>query len=566
MLSKIELVGRTYRHVQRYRQILVVLSKYGFDNLVDSLTKVEQRVEYSFAQFFRRPWQPSEILTRAERARMVIEELGPTFIKMGQVLSTRPDVLPHDFIHEFAKLQQAVPPFPFEEAKQIIELELRMPLDEMYTYFEETPLAAASFGQVHRAKMKDGADVVVKVQRPGIQRIVAVDLEIMQHVATLLERRLDGWQTHRPTLVVEEFTRVLELELDYTIESSHMERFTWQFTYDHTVHIPKIYREAITTRVLTMEYIDGFHIFDLEQLEQANINRQEVARRGFRLILEQIFVNGFFHADPHPGNLLILPENIICYLDFGMMGRIDLRSRENCADLILAIIKRNEIKTTNALLQLTIYDTKPERAALEKEVASFLDQYSYRPLKEIELGKLLNQLLDVTTRHNLRIPPDLFLMMKALTTAEGIGRALDPDFDPIQQAQPFVWRIYTARLDPRRILRDAYDNTTEFAGLLREIPDDLHDLLRQTNRGELRFKLALDETKPLIATIDRISNMLAFSIVLAALIIGSSLILVTNTNSSYQWNGLSTIALIGFVVAGVMGFALLLAILRRGLV
>jgi ubiquinone biosynthesis protein len=564
MIYKIELVGRTYRHVQRYRQILVVLSKYGFDNLVDNLLKVERRMEYRLAKFFRRSWHYPETLTRAERARMAMEELGPTFIKMGQVLSTRPDLLPPEFIREFSKLQKEAPSFPFSEAKRIIETELGASLEDVYEYFEEIPIAAASFGQVHRARLANGADVVVKIQRPSIKKTVEVDLEIMFHVATLLENQLDGWQTHRPTLVVEEFTRVLEQELDYTIESSHVERFAWQFSDNPIIYVPKIYREAVTTRVLTMEYINGINVSDIDKLNEAGLIPRELAQRGFKLILEQIFVNGFFHADPHPGNILILPDNVICYLDFGMMGRIDLRSRETCADLILAVTRRDEVKATNSLLKLTIYEGKPDRASLEKEVASFLDQHSYRPLKQIELGKLLNQLLSITSKHQLRIPPDIFLMMKALTTAEGVGRTLDPNFDPIKQAQPFIRRIYATRFDPRRIFGDTYNNTADLATLLREIPEDVHDMFLQVKRGDARVNIVIQETKPFLAAVDRISNRLSFAIVLAAIIIGSSLILVSDV--SQDGGNIFLIGAAGFVVAMVMGFWLLIAIIRRGLV
>jgi len=563
VISKLERITRTYRHVQRYRQILLVLSKYGFDNLVDSLVKVEQQVEYNLAKVFRRRWEPTETLSRAERARLVIEELGPTFIKMGQILSTRRDLLPADFVQEFSKLQDNAPSFPFSEAKRIVEHELQMPLEQLFQSFDEQPLAAASFGQVHRAKLVSGAEVVVKVQRPKIKKVVDVDLEIMQHVAQLLERQLEGWSIHRPTLVVDEFARLLEQELDYTIESSHMERFAWQFSGDAAIYVPKIYREFITTRVLTMEYVDGIKASDIERLEQAGLNRHLIAQQGFRLILKQIFVNGFFHADPHPGNMLILPNNVICYLDFGMMGRVDSRSRENCADLVLAIIDRNEVKATNALLKLMLFEEKPDRNVLEKEVAGFMDQYGYRPLKQIELGKFLHQLLGITSKHQLQIPPDLFLMMKALTTIEGLGRTLDPDFDPIQQARPFVLRLYLTRLNPQRFVSDMLETGALLGQQLQELPGHFDDVLQKVKRGELHLSVTMRETEPVLATLDRISNRLAFAIVLGSLIIGSSVIL--HANIPPIWHGIPLVGLVGFSLAGTMGFGLLISILRRGM-
>ncbi len=556
------LIGRTYRQAQRYRQILLVLSKYGFDNLVDSLLIVEQRLDFSIAKYFNRHSDPVPTLSRSERARLVLEELGPTFIKMGQILSTRRDLLSVDFVAEFAKLQDKAPSFPFEEAKQIVETELRMPLAQVYSYFDHTPLAAASFGQVHRARLMSGDEVVVKVQRPNIKRVVEVDLAIMRHVAFLLERQL-GWTIHRPTMIVEEFSRLIEQELDYTIESSHLERFAWQFTHDPTVYIPKIYPDAVTKRVLTMEYIDGIKPTDVETLRQAGYDPELLARRGFKLLLKQVFGNGFFHADPHPGNVLVLPENIICYLDFGMMGRISLRLREHCADLVMAVIRRDEVRTTNALLRLTHTEQPVDRRQLEKEVGVFMDLHGYRPLKQLELGAMLHQLLDITVRHNLQIPPDLFLMMKALTTAEGIGRTLDPEFDPIAQARPFVWQIYAKRLNPRRIFNETVDTTTDFAYLLSEIPGDLNELMKQLKRGEFEANVSVTDSQQLVNAADRVSNRLAFAVVLAALLISSSLVVSSEAANNFS---LAVISGVGFVVAVVMGFALMLSILRRGLV
>lgn len=558
------IIGRTYRQVQRYRQILVVLSKYGFDNLVDSLLIVEQRLEFSFAKYFRRRLEPVSTLSRSERARLVIEELGPTFIKLGQILSTRRDLFPRDFIDEFVKLQDKAPSFPFSQVQQIIESEFRMPLGEVYQYFDKTPLAAASFGQVHRARLLGGQEVVVKVQRPNIKEVVEVDLAIMNHVALLMESQLNGWSTHRPTLVVEEFSRLIEQELDYTTESGHLERFSWQFAGEPTIYVPKVYQDAVTQRVLTMEYINGIKASNVEALEQAGLDRNLLAQRGFKLLLRQIFLNGFFHADPHPGNVLILPDNVICYIDFGMMGRIDIRSRENCADLILSVIRRDEVKTTSALLKLTQSERPVDRNLLEKEVGTFMDRHSYRPLKQVELGKFLHQLLDITTRHNLRITPDLFLMMKSLTTAEGIGRTLDPNFDPISQARPFVWQIYVNRFNPRRIISDAVDASTEFAALMGEIPLNLDDILKQIKRGDVKVNLTMSGVEKLVTVADRVSNRLAFAIVLAALLIGSSLVI--SADITYQFSNIFAIGTIGFIVAAVMGVGLMISILRRGLV
>lgn len=560
-LHKIANIGRTYRHVQRYGQILSVLFKYGFGDLVDSL-KIEQYLEIGLQMISRKRREQIETLSRAARVRMALEELGPTFIKMGQILSTRPDLLPVEFVEELPKLQDNVPPFSFSEVEEVIEKELQKPLREVYPYFDEHPLAAASIGQVHKARTLGGDEVVVKIQRPHIRRTIVVDLEIMFHLAGLMEKHLEGWDIQRPTQIVEEFARTLEKELDYSLEAAHVERFAKQFANDPMVYVPKIYRNSTSTRVLTMERINGIKSSDIDSLEAAGLDRCKLARQGFELIMKQVFVDGFFHADPHPGNIFVLPDNIICYLDFRMMGRINRQTQENCADLVMSVVHRNEVQATDALLKLTISDEHMDFHALERDVAEFMDQHCYRPLKELELGKLLHQLLEMAARHRLRIPPDIFLMIKALSTVEGLGRALDPDFDPIEQAAPFIRRIQLKRLHPKRIAGEFFDFGAELLHFFKEAPAELREILRQAKQGKVRMEFEHRGLEPMLSTYDRVSNRIAFAIVLASLVIGSSLIVLADIPP--KWHEIPVIGLGGFLVAGAMGFWLLVSILRHG--
>ncbi len=431
-IRKIGIVTRTYRHINRYRQILLVLAKYGFDELVDNL-KIAQYVEVGLQLISRGRREQVETLTRAQRLRMVLEELGPTFIKLGQVLSTRPDLVPPDLVHEFEKLQKSVPPFQAEKAREIIRTELHAPIEEVFERFDDRPLAAASIGQIHRATLRDGDEVVVKVQRPGIRRTIEVDLEILLHLATLAERHLEGARLHRPTKIVEEFARVIEQELDFHTEAAHLERFAGQFLDDPTVYVPKVYRDATTGHVLTMEYVEGIHPVSSDAVKDAGLDPKVVVARGADAILRQVFVHGFFHADPHPGNIFVLRGNVLCYLDFGMMGRIDRRSREDIADLIHGVVARDAPKCAQALLRLAERDddVDVDVRRLERDVEEFLDRHVVSRLQELELGKLLQHLLDLLNRHRLRIPADLVMMLKALGTVEGLGAALDADFDMV---------------------------------------------------------------------------------------------------------------------------------------
>ena len=560
-LFKISTIGRTYRHVKRYRRILTVLFKYGFGDLVDVL-KIEQYLEIGLRLVSKKRREKIESHTRAERVRMAVEELGPTFIKMGQILSTRPDLLPVEFIMELPKLQDDVPSFPFSEVKRIVEKELKKPLEDIFSYFDKEPLAAASIGQVHKATTMEGDDVVVKVQRPGIQRTIEVDLEIMLHLATLMEKHLEGWDIQQPSRIVEEFAITLEKELDYTLEAAYMERFAREFKNDPSVYIPKLYRSVTTSRILTMEHIKGIKSSNIELLVKEGFDCCRIAKRGFKLIMKQVFVNGFFHADPHPGNIFILPEDVICLIDFGMVGRIDLKTRENFADLILSIVHMDETKAADLLLKLTVFDKNPDNKAIEREVAEFMDQHCYRPLKEIDLGKLLNQLLEVSTRHRLSIPPDFFLMIKALSTVEGLGRLLDPDFDVIKHAAPFVRRLQFNRINPKRILHDVSGSGLELFAIAKDIPGELREILKIVRQGNLKMDFEHHGLEPMMSSNDKISNRLSFAIVLASLIIGSALIVLSDVPP--KWHEIPVIGLAGFIFAGIMGFWLLISFLRSG--
>jgi ubiquinone biosynthesis protein len=560
-IFRINRIGRTYRHVKRYRQILSVLFKYGFGDLVDVMN-IEHYVEGALKIVSRKRQVKIETLSHAVRVRMAIQELGPAFIKMGQILSTRPDLLGVDFMQELSKLQDDVPSFAFTDIRDILENEFGEPLDQIFSQFDEHPLAAASIGQVHRARTLDGNEVVVKIQRPGIRQTIQVDLEIMMHLAELAERHIEGWDIQRPTRIVTEFARTIEKELDYTMESANMLRFARQFDGEPGIHVPRLHRELSSNRVLTMEYIDGVKASDISRLKKEGLDPAVIAERGFDLIMRQVFVFGFFHADPHPGNIFILPDNVICFLDFGMMGRVDLASREDFVDLVLSVARGDERKAVDALLELTSPQKEPDRRMLERDVSEFIDQYSYIPVGELELGKLITRLLKTSALHHMSVPPNLVLMLKALASVEGLGRELDPGFDVVERATPFIRRIRMGRFKPDRLARDTIDSGTGIFRLLREVPDELRKILKLARQGLLKVEFEHRGLEPMLATHERISNRIAFAIVLAALIVGSALIVLSGIPP--RWREIPVIGLAGFLFAGLMGFWLLVTIMRRG--
>jgi ubiquinone biosynthesis protein len=560
-IRKIGIIGRTYRHLNRYRQILAILFKYGFGDLVETL-KIEQYIEIGLQMISRKRRERLEKLSRAERVRMALEELGPTYIKLGQVLSTRPDLVSVDFVNEFAKLQDDAPVVDYDQIQQTVEVELGKPLSRIFTEFDPAPLGSASIGQVHRARLHNGDEAAVKVQRPGIKKVIEIDLEIMLHLATLAERHVEELSFHRPVKIVEEFARTIEREIDYTVEAASMERVAGQFLGDSTVYVPKIYRDKTTHRVLTAEYIEGIKVSNIDELSEAGYDCALITDRGADVLLRQIFTFGFFHADPHPGNVFVLPGNVICLLDFGMMGAVDRGTRERFVSLVDGIIRQDEPRTTKVLLKLTEWDDEPDVMTLEKDVADFISHHLHRPLKEIQLGKLLQHLLELATKHRMRIPPDIFLMLKALSQVEGVASRLNPDFDMIEKAIPFIRQIKLSRLSPGRLADDAVRLIEQSYEFLTDFPKDLLELSRSLRQKKLSFTLVLKDLDKMLSTHDQISNRISFAIIIAALIIGSALIVISNMPPLFY--GISVIGLIGFLAAGFLGIWLLVAIIKKG--
>ena len=560
-IRKIGVIGRTYRHLKRYRQILTVLIKYGFGDLLEML-KIDQYIEVGLQMIKRKRGVRVERLTRPQRLRMAFEELGPTYIKLGQILSTRPDLIPLEYIQELSKLQDAVPAFPFEEVCKVIESEFGRPPAEIFGQLDKMPLASASIGQVHRAILKDGDPVAVKCQRPGIRKTVEIDLEIMLHLATLAEHHIEELVLHQPVKIVEEFAHTLEREMDYKIEADNMERCARQFLKDPHVYIPKVYHETTTSRILTAEFVDGIKISDIKGLEAAGLDRKVITARGADLVLRQVFEYGFFHADPHPGNIFGLPGNVICLIDFGMVGVVDRQTRDDFVDLIDSIVNQNEVLASQVLLKLTYWEKEPDRRLVERQVADFMGRHLYKPLKEIELGKLLQQLFELVGDFKLRLPPDTFLMIKALGTVEGVGRMLDPDFDMVALAAPFIVKVKLERFKPERIAEDVIELSARLLEFLRQFPKELVDLTHMIRQQKLSFKIEHRGLENMLATHDRISNRISFSILIAALIIGSALIVISETPPLFY--GISLIGIFLFSAAAIMGIWLLVAILKKG--
>lgn len=560
-IRKIGAIGRTYRHLNRYQRIIRILFKYGFDDLIEGL-RIDQYLETGLKMINRKPREEIEKHSRPERFRMALEELGPTFIKLGQVLSTRPDLISPRYLDELAKLQDNVPPFSFDEAEDIFIAETGRKPGELFEEFEEEPVAAASIGQVYRGRLRDGTDVVVKVQRPDIEKTIAVDLEILSYLANLMEQYLEEVQGHQPTAVVEEFARSLSLEIDYRVELANIQRFARQFKTNKTIYVPRVYSDLSTERILTMEHVKGIKTSRVDALLSQEYDLSLIAERGANLVMEQVFVHGFFHGDPHPGNIFILPDNVICFLDFGLMGRLSRQDREDFTDLMLSIVTKNDRKITDGVLRITIQFGEIEYDALNRDLGDLLDRYLYLPLKELQAGKILGELLDLVQRHKLSIKPNLYLMIKAMSTIEGVGLMLDPELEIINLAEPYIKNVKAERRRPGRLAEGISETSGEYLKLIQDVPEEVRGILRQLRSGRMKIAFEHRGMEGLARALDQISNRIAFAIVLAAQIIGSSLIILSDIPP--KWKGIPVIGLAGFLLAGIMGFWLLVSIIRHG--
>ena len=553
-------IGSAYQQAKRLRDIAGVLLKYGYDDLAQHLP-LPRAARIPFKRVRVQQADMQEI-SQPERLRRACEELGPTFVKLGQLAAARTRILPPEFTDELAKLQDQVAPLPFSAIRAVIEEELGRPLAQVFVSVEEKPLGSASIAQVHRAKLLTGEDVVIKAQRPGIQKTVAEDLALLRQLARLAETHLPEWRLRQPVALVDELARSLEKEMDFTSEAAHLERFSWQFRDEPTIYLPVVFREFTTSRVLVMECVTGIKASNLAALAAAGFDRRELSARIADLVMKQIFAHGFFHADPHPGNLQIMPDQRVCFLDYGMMGFLDLRTRETFVDFVWGIARRSESSFATALLQLTETDVEPARGPFETDVAEFMHRHFYRAAGEIHFSNLVTQLAQLAGKHRLRLPPDLVVMLRALSLTEELVRQLDPEHDLIAQAKPFMQRTRMERIRPRRVLTSALEFAQEVGEAARDLPNELRRIISQFKTGQTRLNFRHEGLEPATNAFERSTNRLSFALVVAALIISSSLII--HSKVPPLWGDVSVLGLAGYLLAGLMGFWLLISILRHG--
>jgi ubiquinone biosynthesis protein len=533
-----ETVGHL-RDLPRYRQILSSLVRYGYQDVVSAL-HLETIVRPIERVALRGDVPPAD---RPRRLRLVCEDLGPTFVKLGQLLSTRPDLLPEAYTQELASLRDDVRPFPFDQAESILRQEYGRPLPEIFATIDPAPVASASISQVHRAVLLDGRVVALKIRRPDIAKIVQADLDIIKNLAQLLERRLPNLAVYRPMAMAREFERTIKREIDFTFERRTIQRCRTQFEKDPTAHIPAVYEEFSTPRVIAMEFIQGVAINDLEGIHALGLSPEDVAITGARILLKQIFQFGFFHADPHSGNLRVESGGIIVPLDYGMFGQLEGRTRERIADLLAGLVAQDSDRVIRALDALDVRGRPIDSRAYRRDVAEIVASYSDLSLDTIDLGLLLRELVGVIRTHRLQIPPDLVLLIRSLVTIESVGRYLDPHFDIARQLAPFLRDLSLRRFRPERILSQTLRTTEDLQRIATMLPELLGQALESISKGQLRVSFDLQGFERLVRQLTRASNSLAAGIVISGLFVASSLVLR---------GGASTLAYAGFSLAAVL--------------
>ncbi|MCE9563382.1 MAG: AarF/ABC1/UbiB kinase family protein [Planctomycetes bacterium] len=549
-------IPRLARSLGRMVEITRTLVKYGFG---DVLT----RLDYRFVRHWTRGTEVARLSgeTREARIRLALTELGTTFIKFGQVLSTRRDLIGIALGTELEKLQSEVPADAFSVTQATIEAELGRPLTEAFASFEPEPMASASIGQVHRATLHDGRRVAVKVQHPGIGPKIADDIAILGELAILVERFLPELRSYRPVKLVAEFERTLTRELDFRRESRHLQLFRQAFRADAGIVFPEPFPTHSTGRILTMELLDGIAFSRVEELRAAGVDFNKLAHRGARVFLDMVFRDGFFHADPHPGNVLYLrpspeyPEGAIGLLDAGMVGRIDDRLRDRIGRAVAAAVGRDSVTLTEQVIQVGEVPTRFDADALQCEVAEQLAFYHGMPLEQFQLGTALNEMTDAIRRYQIVLPPTVALLMRMLVMLEGTGRMLSPAFNLVELMEPYQRAMLLKRLSPRRAWRKLSTAVADWDELIRGLPQQLGTLYRMVQRQEMGVQLVHRHLEPSV-------NRLVFGLMVSALFVGSSMLWAFSA-PPLIW-GASAFGVVGSFASGILGYRLFRAIQHSG--
>lgn len=550
-----------YKNIRRLRRIITILARHGFYPIVErihltKLISIPQRILGGKAT------PEEEAISFAARTRLAFEELGPTFIKFGQILSTRPDILPDEFIKEFLKLQDEVPAFPFQDVIKAIEREFKRPWNELFREIEERPVAAASIAQVHRAVTTDGKNVVIKVQRPDIDTIIDNDIAILQYLAKLIVKYIPESRVYDPVGMVDEFGATIRKEMDFNLEASYTERFKKNHSDDPRILIPAIYWNLTGKRVLTMERIEGVKADNVEKLRENGIDTEKISHIIAETMFRQVFEFGIFHGDLHSGNIFVAGPEKVAFVDFGIVGRVDREMQENLADIFAGLVSEDYEMLTRVYLRMGILPEDIDETAFKREYQDMLFSYFGKPFKRTSVGELLMSYIRLASRHRVRMPRELLLLDKCILELEGLGRLLHPDVNVLVESQQFARRLIARRFAPAAMAKGAIDTAREYQIFTRTLPSQITQILKKMTSDKFTIDFMHKGLEDLMGEMDRSSNRLTFGIVVAALIVGSSLVLAFGGGPKLF--GLPFLGILGFLIAGFLGLWLAFLILRSG--
>jgi ubiquinone biosynthesis protein len=545
---RISTIPQIYRNVNRWGEILSILSKYG---LAGWLSRFDFAMGKSLLK--NRTGQVLANESREARIRMALEELGPTFIKLGQILSTRSDVVGVELATELQKLQTNVPGDTIEQVAAVVLAELGRPIDEVFTEFSQTPIASASIGQVHRARLKTGEEVAVKVQHPAITQRMRVDLDILIGLAQLAER-LPELHPYRPRQIVAEFQRMLRRELDFNCERRHIDHFLRAFGEGRLLKVPRPFAELCTERVLVMEWLDGIPLTDVERVRSTGADLSRLAEAGAEAYLEMVFRHGVYHADPHPGNLLLMPDGKLGLLDYGMVVRMDETLREEIEEMLLAIVEQDAARLGSVVMRVGATPPGLDETSLSIDLADFVSHYAHQAVDHFELGTALKEMIDIMLQYHIVLPSPMSVLLKVLIMLEGTSRRLEPNFCLMEVLAPYQKKILAQRLSPKRQLRKVRRMAYEFEQLAEVVPRRIRDILQQVQTG--RFDVHLDHRG-----LEPSVNRLVLGMLTSALFLGSVILI---TNHAWPFREISVPGTLGMLLSGFLGLRLLRAIGKSG--
>lgn len=556
-------LNRKYQNFKRAKEIILVLARFGFGYIFN--TKSTGKILGVSERKIKSEKGSKEVLQMKppKRLRVALEELGPTFIKLGQILSARPDVLPAEYTDELTNLQDAVPPFSYEEVREQIHREFGKEVEEVFAEFNKKPIAAASLSQVHEAKSADGSKLAVKVQRPGIRNTIETDISILNRLAQFVEKRMRWSRIYQPTDLVKEFSQVIRQELDFVREAHNIEGFRKNFSGNEMMFVPKVFWKFTTKKILTMELVEGKKINKVIDSQNQEYNKKTIASRLTNSVLKQIFQDGYFHGDPHPGNIFVMKNGRIAFLDFGIVGHLEDKIKDYLADMLVAITQRDVGRIIRIWKDMEIMDPLEESQSLRQELKGFLDKYYGMESRKIHLGRLLEELIEIMVRYEIKAPASFALLTKAVINVEGICRRLNPKFNMVSYTEPYAKDLLKKKFSLKELFRKSSALGSEALDLLGKTPQELYLLSKGLREGKLSIGFKHEHLEDLTLVIDRASNRITFGLITAALIVGSSFVMTIDKGPFLF--GYPVFGFFGFMIAGVLGLGLVISIIiRRG--